>query len=589
MSLLPFGSAPTPNATSSKLGKIQLAGDITGSATAPTIKSSVFLSGNPTTTTQSAGDNTTKIATDAFVTTAINNAIAGVNPATAVQAATTAASDTSGLTYNNGVSGIGATFTGSNNTALTFDGFTFTTLNQRALIKNDTQVPSGAFNGIYYVTQIQTAILPPILTRVLDYDQPSDMNNTGAIPVVNGTVNGGTSWLLTSTITAVGTDPLTFTQFSLNPTTLVTLTGTQVLTNKDVTSGTNTFPTFNQNTSGSAATLTTGRTIAVTGDLAYTSPSFNGSTNVTAVGTLATVNTNVGSFGSVTAAPQFTVNGKGLITAASTNTITPAVGSITGLGTGVGTFLATPTSANLATALTDETGAGPAVFGTSPTIATPIISSPTIQNWDGWLADNHTWVFASSTTFTIAGVDLTLTFQPLTLISWNDGSLKYGVVKSSTFSTNTTVTIMSTTDYTIANATITAPRYSYYSRPQGFPGYFNWAPALTGYSANPTTTAYVWFVSGTGVHVSYAEQGNGTSNATTKTYAIPINQGAPSVGQWGYTFAYFNNGTRGTVPGLCRILGTGSVVDTFIDFNATAWTNSGGARIASMSLIYPPA
>ena len=75
-------------------------------------------------------------------------------------------------------------------------------------------------------------------------------------------------------------------------------------------------PTLNQNTTGSAATLTTGRTIAITGDLAYTSPSFNGSTNVTAAGTLATVNANVGSFTNAT----LTVNGKGLITAASSGT-----------------------------------------------------------------------------------------------------------------------------------------------------------------------------------------------------------------------------------------------------------------------------
>ena len=56
--------------------------------------------------------------------------------------------------------------------------------------------------------------------------------------------------------------------------------------------------------------------------------------------TLATVNGNVGSFGSATQAGTFTVNGKGLITAASNTTITPAVGSITGLGTGVATALA---------------------------------------------------------------------------------------------------------------------------------------------------------------------------------------------------------------------------------------------------------
>lgn len=44
-----------------------------------------------------------------------------------------------------------------------------------------------------------------------------------------------------------------------------------------------------------------------------------------------------------------------------------AVGSITGLGSGVSTFLATPSSANLRSALTDETGAGLAVFNDNPT------------------------------------------------------------------------------------------------------------------------------------------------------------------------------------------------------------------------------
>jgi hypothetical protein len=76
------------------------------------------------------------------------------------------------------------------------------------------------------------------------------------------------------------------------------------------------FPTLNQNTTGSAATLTTGRTLAITGDLAYTSPSFNGSANVTAAGTLATVNANVGSFTNA----SVTVNAKGLVTAASSGT-----------------------------------------------------------------------------------------------------------------------------------------------------------------------------------------------------------------------------------------------------------------------------
>lgn len=43
---------------------------------------------------------------------------------------------------------------------------------------------------------------------------------------------------------------------------------------------------------------------------------------------------------------------------------------LTSLGTGIATFLGTPTSANLAAAVTDETGTGALVFGTSPTFTT---------------------------------------------------------------------------------------------------------------------------------------------------------------------------------------------------------------------------
>jgi len=48
---------------------------------------------------------------------------------------------------------------------------------------------------------------------------------------------------------------------------------------------------------------------------------------------------------------------------------------ITSLGTGVATFLGTPSSANLASAVTDETGSGALVFGTSPTVSGPTINA----------------------------------------------------------------------------------------------------------------------------------------------------------------------------------------------------------------------
>ena len=55
----------------------------------------------------------------------------------------------------------------------------------------------------------------------------------------------------------------------------------------------------------------------------------------------------------------------------------PVSTGVSGLGTGVATFLATPSSANLAAAVTNETGSGSLVFATSPTLVTPILGTPT--------------------------------------------------------------------------------------------------------------------------------------------------------------------------------------------------------------------
>ena len=60
---------------------------------------------------------------------------------------------------------------------------------------------------------------------------------------------------------------------------------------------------------------------------------------------------------------------------------------ITSLGTGVATFLATPSSANLAAAVTDETGSGALVFATSPTLVTPALGTPASGNLTNTTAD----------------------------------------------------------------------------------------------------------------------------------------------------------------------------------------------------------
>ena len=55
----------------------------------------------------------------------------------------------------------------------------------------------------------------------------------------------------------------------------------------------------------------------------------------------------------------------------------PVSTGISGLGANVATFLATPSSANLIAAVSDETGTGSLVFATSPTLVTPVLGTPT--------------------------------------------------------------------------------------------------------------------------------------------------------------------------------------------------------------------
>jgi hypothetical protein len=93
---------------------------------------------------------------------------------------------------------------------------------------------------------------------------------------------------------------------------------------------------------------------------------------VTSVSGTGTVN-GISLSGTVTSSGNITLGGTLAnvdLTSQVTGTLPAANGGtgITSLGTNVATFLGTPSSANLASALTDETGTGVAVFGTNPTL-----------------------------------------------------------------------------------------------------------------------------------------------------------------------------------------------------------------------------
>ena len=171
---------------------------------------STALASGTTATTQSQNNNSTKLATTAYTDLAVSNAVAGINPAVAVLAASTA--NLTG-TYVQVGGGVGDTFTITATGAFTLDGIAINTIGQRVLFKNQS---TASQNGVYTATIAGTTGVSAVFTRALDYDMPSDVNNTGVIPVQSGTVNAVTMWLLTSQVTSIGSSgsSLVYAQFT---------------------------------------------------------------------------------------------------------------------------------------------------------------------------------------------------------------------------------------------------------------------------------------------------------------------------------------------------------------------------------------
>lgn len=150
----------------------------------------------------------------------------------------------------------------------------------------------------------------------------------------------------------------TYVVMSLNP----TLTNERVLTagsNITITDG------------GAGGTVTIASTASGSGTVTNTGTLTanhlilgNGGVDVTALGSLGTTTTVL--HGNAAGAPSF-----GAV-AISTD--------VSGLGSGVATFLGTPSSANLASAVTDETGSGSLVFGTGPTVSLASASTAVTQS-----------------------------------------------------------------------------------------------------------------------------------------------------------------------------------------------------------------
>lgn len=161
--------------------------------------------------------------------------------------------------------------------------------------------------------------------------------------------------------------------------------------------------TFNS-TSGAAIT-------ALTGDATATGP---GSVALT----LATVNSNVGSFGSSTAIPTFTVNAKGLITAVSTNAVIAPAGTLTGT-----TLASNVVNSSLTSVGTIVTGVwnGTAIIGTY--IANNTVANTNLTQMPANTVKANTTGSPATPVDTSLGTVTEATSAVLILTGWADATI----------------------------------------------------------------------------------------------------------------------------------------------------------------------
>lgn len=285
------------------------------------------------------------------IQTQLDNLSSGIRSKANVEYATAAA--LAANTYNNGAGTITMDAVG----IVTINGHNMV-LNESVLIKNESDQTR---NGAYTMTTEGTAGVAGVFTRRSDYNTGAEILAGDNFYVTLGGSNATTTWqqITTGTIT-LGTSNIVFVQ-TQGPGTITT--------------------TPPVNISGNVVSIDNAAADGSTkGAASFTAADFNASSGNISLDYTNAQKATTSTIGFLTDTDWDTFNGKqaGDADLDTWAGITP--------GTNVGTFLATPSSANLRAALTDENGTGAALFNaaTSPDFTTSItigsVAVPTISS-----------------------------------------------------------------------------------------------------------------------------------------------------------------------------------------------------------------
>lgn len=358
--------------------------------------------------------------TDAANKSYVDSVASGFTFEPSTVAATTA--DLGPVIYFNGAAGVGATLTNNGaQAAFSVDGVSPAHLD-RVLVKDQADQTQ---NGIYDLTTVGSGASNWVLTRSTNYDDPTEIKPGTVVPVTSGTLNAGTTWLETATVTAVGTDPIIFSRF----------TGASLAT----------FHTDSGNAtvSGSAITMAGGSNINTSGAGSTITYNLNASPSI--AGTLTAGTGLVATTGNITASGG-NVTASALVSAGTSmsagTTITAGTGLIATTG---GLTLSSFTEGAL---VTSSAGVASAVTGTAGFVLTANApgSAPSFQaspsssisitgNTGGDLVGNA-FTFSGGATglsFGGAGSTETLTFAGITANG--------GTVSLATDATNSTINV----------------------------------------------------------------------------------------------------------------------------------------------------